>query len=99
MTMDGQHDNGSCNFCSTLNEKHNTHSGTTDENNLERLAFCPMNTEHDGCHELTMQTLVQEQQQADDIGRDGNSIDSSQAEQERFHESGDSDIDGTNAEI
>ena len=37
MIMDGQHDNGSCNFCSTLNEKHNTHSGTTDENNLEDL--------------------------------------------------------------
>ena len=58
MTMDGQHNNGSCNCSSTLNEQHNTHSGTTDENNLERLAFCPMNTEHDGCHEFTMQTLV-----------------------------------------
>ena len=99
MTMDGQHDNGSCNFCLTLHEKHNTHSGITDENNLERLAFCPINTEHDKCHELTMQTLVQEQQQADDIRRDGDSIDSSQAEQERFHETGDSEIDGTNAEL
>ena len=56
MTMDGQHNNGSCNFSSTLNE-HNTHSGTTDENNLERLAFCPMNTEHDGCHEFTMPNI------------------------------------------
>ena len=60
MTMDGQHDNGSCNLCPTLNEKHNTHSGTADENNLQKLAFCPMNTEHDGCHELTMQTFIQE---------------------------------------
>ena len=99
MTMDGQHNNGSCNFCSTLNEKHNTHSGTTDHNNLQRLAFCSMRTEHDGCHELTMQTLVQEQQQVDEIIRDGNSIDSSQAEQERFHEIGNSDIDDTNAEL
>ena len=46
-----------------------------------------------------MQTLVQEQQQADDIISDGNSIDSSQAEQERFHETGNSDIDDTNAEL
>ena len=99
MAMDGQHDNGSCNLCPTVNDKHNTHGGTADENNLQKLAFCPMNTEHDECHELTMQTFVQEQQQPDDIRRDGNSIDSSQAEQERFHETGDSEIDGTNAEL
>ena len=99
MTIDGQHNDGSCNFSSTLNKEHNIHSGTTDENNFERLAFCPMNTEQDGCHEFTMQTLVHEQQQADDIRRDGNSKDSSQAEQERFHITGDSEIDGTNAEL
>ena len=52
-----------------------------------------------GCHEFTMQTLVHKQQQADDIRRNGNSKDSSQAEQERFHETGDSEIDGTNAEL
>ena len=94
MTIDGQHNDGSCNFSSTLNKEHNTHSGTTDENNLERLAFCPMNTEQD---EFTMQTLVYEQKQGDDMRRDGNSKDSSQAEQERLHETGDSEIDGTNA--
>ena len=99
MTMDGQHNDGSCNFSSTLNKEHNTHSQTIDENNLERLAFCPINAEHVGCHEFTMQTLVHEQQQADDIRRDGNSTDSSQAEQERFHETGDSEIDSTNAEL
>ena len=65
----------------------------------KKLAFCPINTEHDGCHELTMQTFVQEQQQADDIRRDSNSIDSNQAEHERFHGTGDSEIDGTNAEL
>ena len=32
-------------------------------------------------------------------GRDGKSIDSSQAEQGRFHETGDSEIDGTEAEL
>ena len=99
MAIDGQHDSGSCNLCPTLHEKHTTHSGTADENNLQKLAFCPMNTEHDGCHELTMQTFVQEQQQADDIRRDSNSIDSNQAEHERFHGTGDSEIDGTNAEL
>ena len=48
MTRDGQQNDGSCNFSSTLNKEHDTHSGTTDENNLKRLAFCPMNTEQDG---------------------------------------------------
>ena len=90
MTMDGQHNNGSCNICSPLNEKHNTHSGSTDYNNLQRLAFCSMSTAHDGSHELTMQTLLQEQQQVDDVIRDGNSNDSGQAEKKRFHETGNS---------
>ena len=58
-----------------------------------------MNTEHDGYYKFTMQTLVHKQQQTDEIRRNGNSIDSSQAEQERFHETGDSEIDGTNAEL